>query len=719
MLALCVLALAASAVQFTQEQSGKIAQAVGTLLDTAHYNRKVRFDDAISESFLKNYLDALDYNHLYFLQSDVDEFYKRFGKNLDDFTNKADASPAFEIFGRFLKRSDERTDLVLRLLKETHDFTKEESIAIQRNKSPWPKDEAEAEQLWRLHIKYFLLQGRLTKDPQEMTVEKLRKRHLRNQKNFRDYETSEILQTYLSSLGRAFDPHSDYMSPEESEDFKVKNIRLSLTGIGAQLQSEDGYTVIRLLTAGGPAEKSKLLKPGDRIIAVSQGAAESVDVVDMPLNKVVNLIRGKLDTEVRLTIIPAGSNGSENRVIKLIRKVIPLADQKPKARLIEHPDASGKPQRLGVIALPQFSDNCAREVELLLRRLQKENISGLVLDLRNNGGGLLPEAVELAGLFIKKGPIVQVKDNRGVTQVLADDDSKVSYDGPLIVLVSHLSASASEIVAAALQDYGRALVVGDSTTHGKGTVQTLLPLNQWLRGAAGKDPGDLKFTIQKFYRVEGTTTQKIGVTPAIVLPNIYDYMEIGEANLPNCLSADSINAVKHDQLELALPFAESLKKRSADRIARSQDFAYLREDIERGKKQQADKTISLNEQRRIAEKKEIEARIEARKKERAARSGADDKVFEITLDTVKDNKPLVLARKAPGAAATGAAKDNEASAAVTPAVADPDADAENDVAATVDPHLHETLTILSDYCDLLSKAGRLKGERLVMTPVAK
>lgn len=717
--ALCILALAASAVQFTQEQAGKIAQAVGTLLDTAHYNRKARFDDTISESFLKNYLDSLDYNHLYFLQSDVDEFYKRFGRNLDDLTNKADASPAFEIFGRFLKRSDERTDLALRLLKETHDFTRNETIAIQRNKSPWPRDETDAEQLWRARIKYDLLQGRLNKDPQEKTVENLRKRYLRVQKNFRDFETSEILQTYLSSLGHAFDPHSEYMAPEDAKEFEVKNIKLSLTGIGALLEYEDGYTKIKALTPGGPAEKSKLLKPGDRIIAVAQGAADAVDVVEMPLTKVVNLIRGKLDSEVRLTIIPAGSTGGEYRIIKLIRKEIPLADQKAKARLIEHPDPAGKSQRLGVINLPQFYDNCARDVGQLIGRLQKENITGLVLDLRRNGGGLLPEAVELTGLFIKKGPVVQVRNHRGETQVLADDDSKVAYDGPLIVLVSHLSASASEIVAAALQDHGRALVVGDSTTHGKGTVQTLLPLNQYLRGAVAQDPGKLKFTVQKFYRVEGTTTQKIGVSPAITLPSIYDVMEIGEASLPNCLPADSINAVRHDDLELARPFTAELKKRSAGRVASARDFDYLREDIERVKKQQADKTISLNEQQRIAERKEIETRAEARKKERAARATADDKVFEITLDTVKENKPLVLARKTPPGGASGAAKDNQPIAAAAIPAADPDADPESEAVATVDPHLLETLNILGDYCELLAKAGRLKGEKLVLTPAAK
>jgi carboxyl-terminal processing protease len=711
-LVLCLFALAVSAVQFSQEQSGKIAKAVGTLLDTAHYSR-TRLDDAVSESFLKNYLDALDYNHLFFLQADVDEFYKRFGKNLDDFTNNGDAGPAFEIFGRFLRRLDERTDLAIRLLKETHDFTRDEALVTQRNKSPWPKDDGELEELWRARIKFDLLQGRLNKDAPDVTVEKLRKRFLRVQKTFRDYETSEILQVYLTALGHAFDPHSDYMAPEEAKEFEVKNIKLSLIGIGALLEYEDGYTRIKALTPGGPADKSKLLKPGDRIIGVAQGAAEPVDVVEMPLAKVVNLIRGKLDTEVRLTIIPGGSE-SETRVIKLTRKEIPLADQKAKSRLIEHPDAAGKAQRLGVINLPQFYDNCASDVEKLLQRLQKENISGLVLDLRRNGGGLLPEAIELAGLFIKKGPVVQVKDNRGKVQVLTDEDAKVAYDGPLIVLVSHLSASASEIVAAALQDYGRALVVGDSSTHGKGTVQTLIPVTQMLRGGV-PDAGKLKFTVQKFYRVEGTTTQKVGVTPALTLPSIYDVMELGESSLPNCLPADSIAGVKHDQLDLAAPFLNDLRKRSAERVAKNRDFGYLHEDIERARKLQAEKTVSLNEQRRITEKKDAEARVEARKKERAARGMPDDKVFEITLDTAKDNKPLVLARKS--SAAGG--KDGEAIAATQPPPIEGDLETENDAAATVDPHLLETLNILADYCDLLAKSGRLKNEKLVLTPVTK
>ncbi len=713
LLALCLLPLASHAVQFTPEQAGKITQAVGTLLDHAHYKR-ARLDDAVSEMFLKNYLDALDYNHLFFLQSDVDEFNRRYAKTLDDFTNKGDASPAFEIFGRFLKRLDERTDLVMRLLKEKQDFTKDDVLSTQRNKQPWPKDEQEAEQLWRLRIKYDLLPSRLAKekDPEATTIEKLRKRYQRVQKNFRDFETSEILQVYLSSLGHAYDPHSDYMAPEEAKEFDIKNIRLSLTGIGALLEYEDGYTKIKSLVHGGPADKSKQLKPGDRIVAVAQGTGEPVDVVEMPLNKVVNLIRGKLDSEVRLTIVPAGSDAAVTKVIKLIRKEIPIEESQAKARIIDHLDATGKTQRLGVVNLPTFYDHCASDVEKLIQRLQKENITGLVLDLRRNGGGLLPEAVDLAGLFIRKGPVVQVKDNRDKTQVLSDDDGgKIAYDGPLIVLVSHLSASASEIVAAALQDYGRALVVGDSTTHGKGTVQTLLPVGQFLRPGMISDAGKLKFTVQKFYRVEGSTTQKQGVTPAIALPSIYDYMELGEASLPNCLPADTIPGVSHEQMDLTRPFVEELRKRSAERVAKSQDFAYLREDIERLKKQQAEKAVSLNEKKRLAEKKEIEAQAEARKKEHAARKTPDDKVFEVTLESVKDNKPLVLAKKT-------TPKDNE-SLASTNAPSDVDIESENDAVALVDPHLFETLNILNDYCDLLAKAGRLKGEKLVLTPLSK
>ncbi|MDP2325770.1 MAG: carboxy terminal-processing peptidase, partial [Gammaproteobacteria bacterium] len=416
-----------------------------------------------------------------------------------------------------------------------------------------------------------------------------------------EFDEEEILSAYLSALARAYDPHSDYMSPSEAKQFEIASIKLSLSGIGALLQWEDGYTRIRSLVPGGPAEQSKLLKPKDRIVAVAQGAEEPVDVVEMRLNKVVELIRGKKGSEVRLTIVPADSEDGSRRVIRLVRDDIKLSEQLSKARIIDLP-VGDRTVALGVIVLPQFYENCARDVEKLIVRLKEEKVEGLVLDLRRNGGGILEEAIELTGLFIREGPVVQVKNHTGITRVLEDEDSRVVWEGPLVVAVGHASASASEIVAAALQDYGRALVVGDAATHGKGTVQTLVPLSQFFnRAILTSNAGKVKFTVSKFYRIAGGTTQKYGVIPDIALPSPLDPMELGEAYLPNCLPADRTTPADYRRQDVVQPYLATLRDRSANRVAASRDFAFILEDIEEIKQRKADPSLSLNEARRLTE----------------------------------------------------------------------------------------------------------------------
>lgn len=714
-----LLSSAALAVEFTRQQAGKITQSVGDLLDRAHY-KGARLNDDIAESHLKNYLDALDYNHMMFLQTDVDEFTEKYAKKLDNLTKAADANPAYEIFERYLKRLEATVTHIGGLVKEKHDFTKDEKFTAQRNKLPWPKTEAEAKELWRQRIKFELLNGKLTDEAPAKTAEKITKRYARLQKNMRQFDSSEILQVYLSALGHAFDPHSDYMAPADAKNFDIHNVKLKLNGIGAQLRQDDeGYTEIVNLTPGGPAELSKQLKPKDKIVAVAQGGAEPVDCLDMKLGEVVDMIRGKKGTEVRLTIIPADAvSDSERREIRIVRDEIKLTEQYAFARIVEHVTADGKKQRLGVIDLPQFYQKCAADVDKLLTRLQKENVAGVILDLRRNGGGLLNEAVELTGLFIKKGPVVQVRNPKQI-DVLDDEDARVTYDGPLIVAVGHHSASASEIVAAALQDYGRALIVGDLSTHGKGTVQTLYPLAQWMGTKQVVDPGQLKFTISKFYRIAGGTTQKHGVTPDIILPNVLDYLETGEAFLPNVLDADNIPPAKYQRADRVNGGLDELRKNSSDRTTKDKDFTYIREDIELVKKQRADKTISLNEQQRIQEKKEAEARIEARKQERDARPLSTDKVFLVKTETVDKNQPLI-AVQAPKAvpavkeatakskgtpvpkSAPGAAK-KEAKPAEEGEEPEDTTDAGK---AIIDVYLRETLSILSDFARQQARNGR-------------
>lgn len=703
--ALAILCGAARAVEFTREQAGRIAQAVGDLLDQMHYKR-VRFDDAIAEMQLKNYLDALDFNHMIFLQTDVDEFTEKYGKKLDDLTKKRDAGPAYEIFARYLERLDTTVARVGSLLKDKHDFTVDEKFLAQRNKLPWPKTEAESAELWRQRIKFELLNGRLTDEKPEKTAEKITRRYARMQKNMKQFDSSEILQVYLSALGHAFDPHSDYMAPADAKNFDIHNVKLKLNGIGALLgqdPEDDDYTKIKSLTPGGPAELGKQLKAGDKIIAVSQGGAEPVDCVGMRLNEVVDMIRGQKGTEVRLTIIPADAvSESDRKVIRITRDEIKLTEQYAFARIVEHVTADGTKQRLGVIDLPQFYQKCAADCEKLLVRLQKEKVSGVILDLRRNGGGLLNEAVELTGLFIKKGPVVQVRDPRR-TDVLEDEDGRVTYDGPLVVLVGHHSASASEIVAAALQDYGRALIVGDQATHGKGTVQTLYPLAQFMGNRQVTDPGQLKFTISKFYRIAGGTTQKHGVTPDVILPNVLDYLETGEAFLPNVLEADNIAPAKYQRADRINGGLDELRKNSSDRTTKDKDFTYIREDIELVKKQRADKTISLNEQQRVKEKKEAEARTEARKQERDARPASTDKVFLVKTETVDKNLPLITVQPPKP-------EKNKAGAKI-PAVKTLDEQLEDTLdtdsgKAIIDVYLREALSILSNYTAQQSKIGR-------------
>ena len=714
-LTLALLCGELSAVEFTPAQAGKITQSVGDILDRAHYKGE-RLNDGVAEKHLRNFLDALDYNHMFFLQTDVDEFTGKYATKLDNLTKAADAQPAFEIYERYLARLNSCLARIPALVKAPHDFTKDEKFLAQRNKGPWPKDEAEAAEVWRQRIKFELLNGKLTDEKVEKTAEKITKRYARLQKNMKQFDTSEILQVYLSALGHAFDPHSDYMAPADAKNFDIHNVKLKLNGIGAQLRQDDeGYTEIVNLTPGGPAELSKKLKPKDKIVAVAQGDAEPVDCLDMKLGEVVDMIRGKKGSEVRLTIVPVDAiSDSERRVIRIVRDEIKLTEQYAFARIVDHVTPDGKKQRLGVIDLPQFYQKCAADVEKLLTRLQQEKVTGVILDLRRNGGGLLNEAVELTGLFIKRGPVVQVR-NPKQTEVLEDENVRVTYDGPLIVAVGHHSASASEIVAAALQDYGRAIVVGDQATHGKGTVQTLYPLEQWMGKRQVTDPGQLKFTISKFYRIAGGTTQKHGVTPDIILPNVLDFLETGEAFLPNVLDADNIAPAKYQRVDRINGSLEGLRKNSTDRLAKDRDFAYVREDIELVKKQRADKHISLNEQKRIQEKKEAEARAEARKKERDARPPEANRVFLVKTETVDKNLPLV-AIQPPKQKEPAKTDKSETSPDKVPGEHDeepPDTDAGK---AVIDVYLRETLNILSEYS---RQPAREAQREIVAVPAAK
>jgi len=683
-------------------EAGQIGSQVGKILSREHYRRQP-LDDSISRQFLRMYLDALDYNHLFFLQSDIREFQEKYAALLDDRTLGGDVQPAFEIFGRRLQRVEQRVALVKDLLKEKFSFDMDESILKDRHEAPWPADEAEARRLWRQRVKFELLQERLNNKKPSETLNLVSRRYDRLLRSAREDDAETVLEIYLTSLALAYDPHSEYLPPVERDQFEV-NMKLSLFGIGAVLRSEDGYATVSAIVPGGPADLDQRLKVNDRIAAVAQGDGEMVDVVDMKLRKAVELIRGPKGVAVRLQVIPANAPDPSARAeIRLIRDEISLPQQEAKAKLVERKNADGKLQRLGYIDLPLFyadmrggpqSKSTTHDVARLIQELQSRRMDGLVLDLRRNGGGSLAEVIRLTGLFIGRGPIVQVKDAQGRIQIGKDDRASMVYDGELVVIVDRVSASASEIFAAALQDYGRAVIMGSRSTYGKGTVQRVEELtSNPSPGQERKTKGGvLKFTIQQFYRVSGRSTQSHGVAPDIQLPSLLDHPKIGEASLKNALPYDEVTPADYLPVNRVATHLGELRKRSSERVARDPEFGYLREEMDRLKTLLEEKTISLNEDQRLKDKKAETKREESRKKERKARKNGEFKTTEITLQQLEGGKPHAPAftRKVMEEAATH--MDDP------PEVPDP-------TEPVSDPVFDEGLRILSDMIELSLKSG--------------
>jgi len=690
----------------------RVTRLVVALLERSHYSQQP-FNDALSSKFLDTYLDALDPARMIFLKTDEEEF-DVWRNKLDDLLIRyGDVSPGKVIFNQFLKRYEQFVQYVTNLVStEKFTFDTDEKVFISRKDKPRPANIEEAKKLWRDRVRYEYLQEKLNNEKPEEIIKIITRRYNRQWRMLRELDSEEVLQIFLSSLCHVYDPHSEFMGKSSYENFNI-SMKLSLCGIGAVLTSEDGYCKIRELMPG-PAMRSGKIKVNDRIVAVAQGTNDFVDVIDWKLNKVVELIRGPKGTEVRLTIIPADApDPSIRKVVTLTRDEITLENQEAKAKLLEIPVKPGETSKVGIIDLPSFyADLGSREVDhkstttdvaKLLKKLKAEKVDGIILDLRRNGGGSLEEAINLTGLFIKEGPVVQVRDSDGAITVDSDKDSSILYEGPLIILTSRFSASASEILAAALQDYKRALVVGDSSTHGKGTVQSLVELNRFLRTT--NNLGALKLTIRKFYRINGESTQLKGVVPDVVLPSVNNYAEIGEASLPNALPWDTIPSTKYELVnQITKPMVDDLKNRSTTRISVDKDFAYVLEEIERFKKAQAEKTISLNEKQRVKEKEEAKKRIEARKEELKKRPPADYLTYEITLKNV--DKPGLPSPLSPDKL-TDATKDKPTK------LDDPDeekTDADEAILSKVDPTLDETRRILLDLISFV-KNGSLAAKK--------
>ena len=712
--------LAASAVVFVfavrpqpvlaKADAENICVSVGRLLEEGHYTQQ-KLNDELSRKFLQTYLELLDYSHLFFTQQDIDALNAKYSSSLDDDVLLGNLKPAYEIYDLYAKRVDERVAKVKELLKQPIGFKTDATIELSRQKAPWPKDEAEADQLWRGRIANELLQEHLSEHPLEPGPQLVTRRYDRLARNVHEEDRDEQVKLFLDALAQTYDPHSEYLSKADLKNFSI-NMGLSLVGIGAMLRTEDGYAKIENLVPGGPAQADGRLKVGDRITAVAQGSADYVDVREMRLDKVVEMIRGKKGTHVRLLVIPSdAADPSRRKSVELVRDEIKLKDQEARADIIIRKDENGDPIKLGWITLPSFyadmdhhQKSTTRDVLALLKRLKKENIAGLVVDLRRNGGGSLEEAISLTGLFLKSGPIVQTKDFHDHISISSDPDPGIAYTGPLVVLTSRQSASASEIFAAALQDYGRAVIVGDKNTFGKGTVQTILEIGRFtsLLGSRSQDDGALKLTIQKFYRVAGGSTQLHGVASDIVLPSLSDLPELGEGALKNCLPYDEVAKAKYTKWsDTHSLFLDQLKRRSAERVQNDPEFHYVSEDMGRLRQKLNDNRISLNEDVRRKELEDDKIRKETRSKERLARHEEEPRIYRLTLDTVdKPNLQLIMF---PGKLA--AAKKSGVSTKVAPeAASDADSDligGEDDTKEpAIDPERDETLNILSDLVDL-------------------
>jgi len=635
----------------------QVARLVTKLSERAHYT-KTRIDNDLSLVLLDKYIDGLDGNRSFFLQSDIDGFQK-YRYSMDNTLRSGDMAPVFEIFATYRERVDANYAYAISLLENEPDFTVDENFVFDRSEMPWPKDEAETKELWRKRVKNDLLSLALAdpEKPLEEQAETLTKRYKRFVKRIDQLDSDEVFEGFMNTFARTLDPHSSYMSPRQSEEYRIQ-MSLSYQGIGASLQLEDELVTVLNIIPGGPAAIDGRLKATDRILAVAQGEdGEMVDVVGWMLDDVVQLIRGPADSAVRLKIRPGeAAPGEASYVLNLVRNKIKLEEQAAQSELIEI-DRDDRSHRVGVISVPSFyqdfdarsrgeSDyvSTTRDVERLIKELESENIDGLVIDLRGNGGGHLSEATALSGLFIGNGPVVQLRNTTGRIEVLEDPVPSQAYAGPLVVLVDRFSASASEIFAAAIQDYNRGVVIGQQT-FGKGTVQNLYVLDQYAPRSQVDGLGQLTLTIGKYYRVTGGSTQNRGVIPDIELPSVLDKSQIGEDTKPRALPWDQIRPTRYKPGSDLSDAVNVLSRDQIQRSASDPDFQFLIEDIEIIEDLRGQKAVSLNiETRKSEQEQRRQERLERENKRRAARG--QEPVESLDDDTDQQELPDVLLNEA-------------------------------------------------------------------------
>ena len=661
-----------------QADFNEVGRQMSIMLQNSHFAR-LPFDEAMGRRFLDDYLKDLDFQRLYFTQEDVDRFNDAYGSEMHSLILQGKSmEAATTIYDIFKERVRARVEQTEKLLNgNDFDFTSEDKVMMSRKDAAWPKNEKDAAELWRLQIKEAVLgevlrremlakmakeQGKADPGSDDRSPkEKVSLRYKRFLASVEDVDNEEVANYFLSAVARAYDPHTDYMSAREMSRFK-DSMKNELVGIGALLQGEeDGATKIMGIVVGGPADREGSLKLNDRVVGVNalntDKPADMVDIMFMKIDKVVDLIRGKEGTSVALKVEPASGPPGVTRIVVIKRGKVEMKDEQAGGELIEIKNDKNQSKRLGVIALPSFYadfDNgevsCADDVEKLLKRLMEEKIDGLILDLRNNGGGSLDEVRRMTGFFMEQGPVVQVKDTLGRVQVKNSENGKPIYIGPMVVLTDRSSASASEILAGALQDFNRAVVVGEASTFGKGTVQQPMDIGRMLPLFSNRNgAGFLKVTIQKFYRPSGSSTQMDGVASDVVIPSIMDGLEIGESFLEHSLEHDLIRrADDFKPLDAETLFIPKLKELSLKRIDDCRDFEYVRDDVRRTTERINANTLSLNKAEREKELAESDARQKERnaeRRERFAKVAQEDKqrfkFFKLTLDDIKEGKKLM------------------------------------------------------------------------------
>ena len=602
-----------------ETQHSVAAKRVSALFTRAHY-KEIALDDALSEKIYDRFLRSLDNNKQVLLKSDVDGF-EKYRDSFDEALSRGNLSIAYDMYNQSAKRRVERFEFALSLLDKPFNFEKaDDKFYYDREDAAWPTTEAELDELWRQRVKYDALNLIMADKTWEEAKDLLTKRYTRAIKRLKQAESEDVFQTVMNSFARSVEAHTSYLSPRNADRFQME-MNLSFEGIGAVLQAEDDFTVIKSIVPGGPADKSNALKPEDKIIGVAQDDEEFVDVVGWRLDEVVDLIKGPKGSTVRLQVQKGTSDTKAMSVVSLTRDKIKLEDRAAKSEVYEPETGPYAGEKLGVITIPSFYNNLHADVKKELDSLKAQDVKGIIVDLRGNGGGSLTEATLLTGLFIEKGPVVQIRYGEGKVSVNRDTDGVVTYDGPLTVLVDRYSASASEIFAAAMQDYSRALIVGEQT-FGKGTVQQHRGLGR-IYDLYDNPLGSVQFTIAKFYRIDGGSTQHKGVVPDIKYPSPIDPADWGESQEENALPWDSIDRANYTTFGDSQSALDVLAAKHNARVLKDPEFMYLAEDIDEYKKNKDKKYVSLVKSERESKKEESRENDLKRANERLARIGKE------------------------------------------------------------------------------------------------